>query len=181
MADIQMYNYWRKKYEEAYMLKQRASNNIVDLQNRRRQIIDEINALESERRNYVESQEGLAKASSNDSDITDCVSDVAKKLETASEGFLAIGETNESKPQNLSVVFSERDSAQKSTISQLFEGLKNINSGIANKISELDDQIKRLQVESDDGQSEERRLLYCMDEQDRMMNTAEVQMAYYSK
>ncbi len=179
MADIQMYNYWRRKYEEAYMLKQRASNNIIDIQNRRRQIINEINALESERRNYIESQQGLTRASSNNSDITDCVSDVAKKLETASEGFLAIGETSESKPQNLSVVFSERDSAQKSTISQLFEGLKNINSGVASKISELDEQIRRLQTESSDGQNEERRLIYYMDEQDRMMSTAEVQMAYY--
>ena len=100
------------------MLKQRASNNIVDIQNRRRQIIDEINALESERRNYMESQEGLAKVSSNNSDITDCVSDVAQKLETASEGFLAIGETSESKPQNLSVVFSERYPILSTNISQ---------------------------------------------------------------
>lgn len=180
MADFEMYNYWKRKYEEAYMAKHNANNRIVDIHNRKYQIISEINTLQAEQHNYMESQEGITKATSNNSDIDICICDTVAKLEIAADGFLAIGETSESKPQNLTSVFSERDSTQKQKITQMFEGLKTVNSSVADKISELSAQIKQLQSETDDGQTEERRLVAYIEEQDRMMNTAEVEMAYYS-
>jgi len=171
----------KKKYENAFAEKRRAENEISNLLNRRQQILSSINDMVAERNRNNDSLTQLQNTSSQNSDFEASVRDTDIKLESASEGFLAIGESSVGKPQKLTDVFDERNRKSKSSITSAFDQIKNIGNSIQRKIDELNRQIAQLERELEDGRNRERQLNNVISEQNRIMNNASIEMAYHKK
>ena len=114
-------------------------------------------------------------------DFDASVKDTETKLEAASSGFLAIGESSVGTPQRLTEVFDERNRTSKSSIASAFEQMKTIGSSIQRKIDDLSRQISQLEQEMEDGKNRERYLNNVIAEQNHIMNNASLEMAYHKK
>ena len=171
----------KRKYENAFEEKRCAENEVNNILNRRQQIISTINELVSERNRNSDSLSEIQRSSAQNSDFDSSVKDTESKLEIASIGFSAIGESSVGTPQNLIEVFDERSRRSKSSITSAFEQMKNIGDSIQRKIDDLNRQIAQLEREMEDGQNRERYLNNVIAEQDRIMNNASIEMAYHKK
>lgn len=171
----------KKKYENAFIEKRRAENEINDILNRRQPIINAINDMVAERNRNSDSLSQLQNTSSQNNDLEDSVRDTDAKLETASQGFLAIGESSVGNLQNLTIVFDERNRKSKSSIKSAFDQIKNAVSLLKIKIDDLNRRIDQLEGELEDGQNRERNLNGVIFDQNRIMNNASIEMAYHKK
>lgn len=175
--------YYRAKrnYENAVMEKRRAENDIINIQSRRNQIINRINALTSERRRNENSLTEINKTSSKNNDVEMGIKDNESKLDAASAGLLGIGESSLGKPQNLSEVFSEKNTKTKKAILGAFDQLKETSKAISRKIGELNSAIRGLENEMEEGKRRERSLANYANEQQRIINNSSIEMAYHKK
>lgn len=169
----------KKKYENAFAEKRRAENEINNILNRRQQILSSINDMVAERNRNSDSLSQLQNTSAQNSDFEASVRDTDIKLESASQGFLAIGESSVGKPQKLTDVFEERNRTSKSSIASAFEQMKTIGSSIQRKIDDLSRQISQLEQEMEDGKNRESYLNNMIAEQNHIMNNASIEMAYH--
>ena len=169
----------KRRYENAFAEKRRAENEINSIINRRQQIISMINELTAERKRNSESLAEIQKSSAQNSDFDASVKDTEAKLETASSGFLAIGESSVCTLQRLTEVFDEKNRNSKSSIASAFEQMKNIGGSVQRKIEDLSHQISQLEQEMEDGKNRERYLNNVIAEQNHVMNNASVEMAYH--
>lgn len=148
----------KRRYENAFAEKRRAENEINNILNRRQQIVSAINELVSDRARNFDSLSEIQRSSAQNSDFDASVKDTETKLEAASSGFLAIGESSVGTPQRLTEVFDERNRTSKSSIASAFEQMKNIGGSIQRKIDDLSHQISQLEQEMEDGKNRERYL-----------------------
>lgn len=169
----------KRRYENAFAEKRRAENELNSIFNRRQQIINTINELTSERNRNIDSLSEIQKSTAQNSDFDDSVKDTETKLEAASSGFLAIGESSVGTPQRLTEVFEERNRSSKSSIASAFEQMKNIGDSIQRKIDDLSHQISQIEQEMEDGKNRERYLNNVIAEQNHAMNKASIEMAYH--
>lgn len=93
------------------------------------------------------SLEEISKSVKTNGSFEQSIKDTETKLETASNGFLAIGESSLGKPQNLTTVFDGVNRSSKNNISSAFVNLKRTQALINNKINDINSQIKNLQTE----------------------------------
>jgi len=175
------YSRARSRYEDASMEKRRAENEIAEIRNRRQCILNEINQLNAEKKKFEGSKGEIDKSISSNNSFDESLKDSDSKLSLASQGYLAIGSTSESKPQDLNVVFSEKNSKTKNSISTVFSNLRNINQNLENKITELKGNISRLETEEANGRSRENYLSNYAAEQASRMNNAAADMAYHKR
>ena len=171
----------KRRYENAYSDKRHAENQVSAIINRRNQIISQINAKVAERNRYSDSLSRLQDSSAKNGDFDTSVRDTELKLEAASEGFSAIGESSLCKPKKLTEVFSDKNSLSKSSISNAFTKIKTISNNIQNKIAELNGQISALEREMEDGKNSERYWNGVISDKNRAMNSASWDMAYHKK
>lgn len=171
----------KRKYENAFAEKRCAENEINKILNRRQQIINEINEFTAERKRNSDSLSEIQRSSAQNGDFDASVKDAEAKLEAASSGFLAIGESSVGTPQRLTEVFDERNRNSKSSITSAFEQMKKIGSSIQRKVDDLSRQISQLEQEMEDGKSRERYLNNVIAEQNHIMNNASIEMAYHKK
>ena len=171
----------KRRYENAFVEKRRAENEINNILNRRQQIINAINELSAERSRNNDSLSEIQKSSAQNGDFDVSVKDTEVKLEAASSGFLAIGESSVGMPQRLTDVFEERNRSSRSSIANAFEQMKNIGNSIQRKIEDLSRQISQLEQEMEDGKNRERYLNNVIAEQNHIMNNASIEMAYHKK
>ncbi|WP_294413330.1 hypothetical protein [uncultured Ruminococcus sp.] len=169
----------KRRYENAFAEKRCAENEKNNILNRRKHIINTINELTSERNRSNNSFSEIQRSSAQNGDFDASVKDTETKLEAASAGFLAIGESSVGNPQRLTEVFDERNRNSKSSIASAFEQMKNIGSSIQHKIDDLSYQISQLEQEMECGKNRERYLNNVIAEQDRIMNNASIEMAYH--
>lgn len=171
----------KRRYENAFSEKRRAENELNNILNRRQQVIGAINELTAERNrnNYSLSEIQSSYAQNNDFDAS--VKDTETKLEAASIGFSAIGESSVGTPQKLTEVFDEKNRTSKTSITSAFSQIKNIEGSIQRKIDELNRQIAQLERELEDGQNRERYLNSVISEQNHIMNNASIEMAYHKR
>lgn len=171
----------KRRYENAFSEKRRAENELNNILNRRQQVIGAINELTAERNrnNYSLSEIQRSYAQNNDFDAS--VKDTETKLEAASIGFSAIGESSVGTPQKLTEVFDEKNRTSKTSITSAFSQIKNIEGSIQRKIDELNRQIAQLERELEDGQNRERYLNSVISEQNHIMNNASIEMAYHKR
>lgn len=171
----------KRRYENAFAEKRRAENEINSILNRRQQIINMVNELTAERNRNNDSLSEIQKSSAQNGDFDASVKDTEAKLEIASSGFLAIGESSVGIPQRLTEVFDERNRSSKSSIANAFEQMKSIGNAIQRKIDDLSRQISQLEQEMEDGKNRERYLNNVIAEQNHIMNNASIEMAYHKK
>lgn len=171
----------KRRYENSYTEKRRAENEVNGILNRRQQIISTINELVSERNRNSDSLSEIQRSSSQNGDFDASVRDAESKLEAASLGFSAIGESSVGIPQKLTEVFDEINRNSKSSISSAFEQMKNIGNSIQIKIDDLNRQISQLERELEDGKTREQYLNNVISEQNHIMNNASIEMAYHKK
>lgn len=169
----------KRRYENAFAEKRRAENEINNILNRRQQIINLINELTAERNRNTDSLSEIQRSSAQNGDFDASVKDTETKLEAASSGFSAIGESSVGTPQRLTEVFDERNRKSKSSIASAFEQMKGIGSSIQRKIDNLNHQISQLEQEMEDGKNRERYLNNVIAEQNHIMNNASIEMAYH--
>ena len=168
----------KNRYENATYEKRRAENEIIDIRNRKPQLINKINQL---KKCNLTSLEEISKSVKTNGSFEQSIKDTETKLETASNGFLAIGESSLGKPQNLTTVFDGVNRSSKNNISSAFVNLKRTQALINNKINDINSQIKNLQTELENKKSRERSLQCIVSEKQRTMNNAAVEMAYHKK
>ena len=166
----------KNRYENAAYEKRRAENEIIDIRNRKPQLINKINQLNAEKKCNLSSLEEISKSVK-----TNGIRDTETKLETASNGFLAIGESSLGKPQNLTTVFDDVNRSSKNNISNAFVTLKKTQALVNGKINDINSQIKNLQTELENKKNRERSLQCIVSEKQRTMNNAAVEMAYHKK
>lgn len=171
----------KKRYENSIMEKKRVENQIIDIQNHRHQLINQINELQSERKRFIESSEELAGRNSADSEFESGWKDSESKLVAASQGFIAIGTSSLGSPQNLSEVFAEKNRLTKSSMQEVFDGIKKACDNMQMKIEELSRQITNAESELEDGRNRERYLHNIAEENSRIANNASIEMAYHKK
>ena len=171
----------RSRYEDASMEKRRAENEIAEIQNRRRSILNEINQLQAEKKKFEGSQSEITKSISSNNTFDDCLKDSDSKLTAASQGFLAISSASHSKLQDLNVVFNDKNTKTKSSITSVFSGLKTVNQNLENKITELKNRISQLETEEANGRNREHSLANYASEQASRMNSAAADMAYHRR
>lgn len=171
----------KRRYENAFIEKRQAENEITEIINRRNQIVNRVNELASERKLNDGSLAELQRSMSQNGDFDNSVRDTELKLESASTAFLAIGESSVGKPQNLTEVFDERNRSSKSAIGRTFEQIKNISSSIQGKIDDITRQINQLESEREDGQNRERYLNGVISDRNSAMNNASIEMAYHQR
>ncbi len=171
----------KNRYENATYEKRRAENEIIDIRNRKPQLINKINQLNAEKKCNLTSLEEISKSVKTNGSFEQSIKDTETKLETASNGFLAIGESSLGKPQNLTTVFDGVNRSSKNNISSAFVNLKRTQALINNKINDINSQIKNLQTELENKKSRERSLQCIVSEKQRTMNNAAVEMAYHKK
>ena len=171
----------KRRYENAFAEKRRAENEINNILNRRQQLINMINELTAERNRNTDSLSEIQRSSAQNGDFDASVKDTETKLEAASSGFSAIGESSVGTPQRLTEVFDERNRTSKSSIASAFEQMKTIGSSIQRKIDDLSRQISQLEQEMEDGKNRERYLNNVIAEQNHIMNNASIEMAYHKK
>ncbi len=171
----------KRKYENAFAEKRCAENEINKILNRRQQIINEINEFTAERKRNNDSLSEIQRSSAQNGDFDVSIKDAEAKLEAASSGFLAIGESSVGTPQRLTEVFDERNRTSKSSIASAFEQMKTIGSSIQRKIDDLSRQISQLEQEMEDGKSRECYLNNVIAEKNHIMNNASIEMAYHKK
>ena len=181
MSHEEEYQIAKRKYEDAFAEKRSAENEISGIINRRRQILDTVNELVAERKLNDASLTELNSSSAKNSDFDDCVKDTETKLEAASAGFCAIGESSLGVPQKLTEVFDEKNRRSKSSITGAFEQIKNIGKAVQQKIDDLNSRISALEREQEDGQNRERYLNGVISEQDHRMSNATIEMAYHKR
>ena len=174
---LETYYRAEERYEDAYAEKGRAENDIVRIQNRRRDIINEINQCNSDRRCHQRSLDKIKNAISKNNDIESSRKDAASKLETASSGFAAIGTCTTVTPKKLTDVFEEKNRSTNRMLEESFRQIKNASSSISKKIDNLDNRIRQLQNEKDEGQRRERQLREHINEQNRIIRNASFEMA----
>ena len=175
------YDHARRDYDNASAAKRNAENEIIGIQNRRKQIVNEINSLESEKKLNEESLTELQKTTQHDSDISSGITDAATKLDTAATGFLAIGSASSCQLKNLNNVFDERDRNARTRISGIFENINSAKLSITSKINELTGNIRRLENEMEEGKQRERSLNNSIAEYSRAMSNASYSMAYHKR
>lgn len=175
--------YYRAKrnYENASIEKRRAENEIIRIRNRRTQIINKVNGLNSEKRRNETSLAEINKTSARNNDIDVGIKDGESKLSTAAAGFLAIGESSVGNPQNLVDVFDDKNRISKAAINGAFEQMKRAATSISRKIEELISAIRRLETEMEEGKRREHSLSYVASQQQRIMNNASIEMAYHKR
>lgn len=100
------------------------------------------------------SLEEISKSVKTNGSFEQSIKDTETKLETASNGFLAIGESSLGKPQNLTTVFDGVNRSSKNNISSAFVNLKRTQALINNKINDINSQIKNLQTELENKKAE---------------------------
>lgn len=171
----------KRRYENAFAEKRHAENEVSNILNRRQQIINLINELVAERNRNCDSLSEIQRSSAQNNDLDSSVKDTESKLEAASIGFSAIGESSVGSPQKLTEVFGERNRHSKSSIASAFAQMKNIGNSVQRKIDELNRQISQLEREMEDGKSSERYWNNVIIEQNRIMNNASVEMAYHKR
>lgn len=171
----------KKRYENAFAKKRSSENETSRILNRRQQIVNTINELVAERNRNNDTLSEIQRSSAQNSDFDLCVKDTESKLETASIGFSAIGESSVATLQNLTEVFEERNHRSKTSIVNAFEQMKNIGNSVQQKIDDINRQIAQYEQEMEDGQNRERYLNNVIAEQDRIMNDASIEMAYHKK
>jgi len=168
----------KNRYENATYEKRRAKNEIIDIRNRKPQLINKINQLNAEKKCNLTSLEEISKSVKTNGSFEQSIKDTETKLETASNGFLAIGESSLGKPQNLTTVFDGVNRSSKNNISSAFVRTQAL---INNKINDINSQIKNLQTELENKKNRERSLQCIVSEKQRTMNNAAVEMAYHKK
>ena len=94
----------KNRYENAAYEKRRAENEIIDIRNCKPQLINKINQLNAEKKCNLSSLEEISKSVKTNGSFDQSIRDTETKLETASNGFLAIGESSLGKPQNFTIV-----------------------------------------------------------------------------
>lgn len=171
----------KNRYENAAYEKRCAENEIIDIRNRKPQLIGKINELNAEKKCNLTSLEEISKSVKTNGSFDQSIKDTETKLETATGGFLAIGESSLGKPQNLTTVFEDVNRSSKNNISSAFVNLKNTQALINSKISDINSRINNLRTELENKKSRERSLQYVVSEKQRTMNNAAVEMAYHKK
>lgn len=171
----------KNRYENAAYEKRRAENEIIDIRNRKPQLINKINQLNAEKKCNLSSLEEISKSVKTNGSFDQSIRDTETKLETASNGFLAIGESSLGKPQNLTTVFDGVNRSSKNNITNAFVTLKKTQALVNGKINDINSQIKNLQTELENKKSRERSLQCIVSEKQRTMNNAAVEMAYHKK
>lgn len=171
----------KRRYENAYAEKRRSENEISDIKNRRKQILNSINELTSENNRYISSRKDISKSVDKNSDFDTGWSDSEKKLSAAASGFLAIGSTSDSKPQDLNVVFEEKNKHTKNKMTDVFSNLKNVKNELDGKIEANERKISKLKSEMEEGKNRERYLSSNISEQSRIMSNASIEMASHKK
>ena len=157
----------KNRYENAAYEKRRAENEIIDIRNCKPQLI--------------KIGEEISKSVKTNGSFDQSIRDTETKLETASNGFLAIGESSLGKPQNLTTVFDDVNRSSKNNISNAFVTLKKTQALVNGKINDINSQIKNLQTELENKKNRERSLQCIVSEKQRTMNNAAVEMAYHKK
>lgn len=171
----------KRRYEDACYEKRCAENEIADIQNRRYQLINEINDSESEHKRFVESHEEIVKSINNDDGISAGITDSAAKLTEASKGLLAIGSSTVGNLKDLDTVFDERNRSSKTSINSAFEALKRTRNDMDSHINEVAGKIRLLKDELENGKNRERSLSYRISECNSTMNSAAIDMAYHKR
>lgn len=171
----------KRKYEDAFAEKRRAENEISEILNRRKQIIAKVNELVAEKNLNTDSLTQLNNSSAKNSEFDEHIKDTEVKLESASTGFCAIGESSVATVKKLTDVFDEKNRHSKSSITGAFEQIKNIGKTIEQKISTLSGQITQLNNEREEGERRERYLYGVISDQDHRMNDASIEMAYHKR
>lgn len=95
------YTIAKRRYENAFSEKRRAENELNNILNRRQQVIGAINELTAERKRNDESLSEIQSSYAKNSDFDASVKDTETKLEVASIGFSAIGESSVELHRNL--------------------------------------------------------------------------------
>lgn len=144
----------KNRYENATYEKRRAENEIIDIRNRKPQLINKINQLNAEKKCNLSSLEEISKSVKTNGSFDQSIRDTETKLETASNGFLAIGESSLGKPQNLTTVFDGVNRSSKNNISNAFVTLKKTQALVHGKINDINSQIKNLQTELENKKAE---------------------------
>ncbi len=171
----------KRRYENAFSEKRRAENELNNILNRRQQVIGAINELTAERKRNDESLSEIQSSYAKNSDFDASVKDAETKLEVASIGFSAIGESSVGTPQKLTEIFDEKNRSSKACITSAFSQIKSIEGSIQRKIDELNRQVEQLDRELEDDKNRERYLNNVILEQDRIMNNASIEMAYHKR
>ena len=171
----------RRNYENAVMEKRNAENEIQNIQARRTQIINRINALSSERKRNENSLTHIEKTTARNNEVEASIRDTESKLSDAATGLLGIGESSVCRPQNLSEVFGDSSRVSKNAIIGAFGKLRETTHAILRKIEELNSAIRGLENEMEDGRRRERSLSYYAAEQQRIVNNSSIEMAYHKR
>ncbi len=175
------YNAAKRRYENAYAEKRRSENEIADIKNRRKQIINSINELTSENRRYISSRDDVSGSFDKNSEFDAGWSDSEQKLSAAASGFLAIGSTSISKPQDLNIVFGDKNTTTRNKMNDVFSNLKKVRDELNEKIEANEKKISGLNAEMEDGKNRERSLSSNISEQERIMRNASIEMASHKK
>ena len=171
----------KRRYVSADEKRQILQNKIIGIQNDRPKLINKMNELESERKRNSEALEEISKTNSSDGDFEDSMKDSAGKLETAAQGFLAIGTSSVAELKDLTEVFSHTDIQTKNSMDSVFENIKNIKNAISNKISDLITEYNKAENELQQSYENERRYNEEIYTQKKIMENAEWDMAYHKR
>lgn len=146
----------KRRYENAFSEKRRAENELNNILNRRQQVIGAINELTAERKRNDESLSEIQSSYAKNSDFDASVKDTETKLEVASIGFSAIGESSVGTPQKLTEIFDEKIDLRKLALHQRSAKLKVLKVLFKEKLMNLIDKLnswienwKMIKIEND--------------------------------
>ena len=175
------YMRWQRRYEDADVQRQRAENDIVDLHNRIRHLLEDINDYEAQCRQYVESAEQINKTTQDDGDITASIADADEKMELAANGLTGMGESSFCKPPNLISIFEERDRNAKTGISGAFEALKRTRQNMEATIDEFHHKIHECEAKIEECNHALQQKQFQIEDCRHIMTNASYEMAYWKQ
>lgn len=174
---VRTYQRAENDYDDAYIEKARAENEMASVINRKRAVINKLNSLNSEYKCKKRSYDKLVKAASKNDDIEVSRKDTRSKLDTASAGYAAIGTCSANMPKKLNDVFEASNNRTDRLLSQSFAGIKKAQASVKAKLEELESKINSLKGEKEECEHRERQLREVISEQDRIMRRASFEMS----
>ncbi len=175
------YNQAKRRYENAYGDKARYERELINLQSRRTQIINEINSKKSDKKHLKSTYKTIEQSSGKNSDINAYLTKSNEKLASAALQFKGIGESSKGKQKDLEQLFSEKNTKSKNNIKKAFDEMKKAKGKLDTKIAELKKNIKDLEDEMDSNGTNQSRCKANIEAAKNAMNKASADMAYHKK
>ena len=173
----EIYNYWKRRYEDAYHNKCKANNRVIEIQNRRVELIKEINQLTADKNDHEDSRDKVVLGINSKNDINSHVIKTNNDLDSSSENYMAMGDCDTVNRRNLVDIFSDKTTSVKKNVSATYTALDETKTYLLNKIEEFTKAILKDEKEKAAGEAEEQRLVAYMQEMDREMSRAIAGMA----